>query len=71
MWWRSSRASVEAGTRHALDLVQQRGFVSVALPLIGAGTGGGTADEVQAWMAAQIAAHPYAGQVLLVRYVRH
>ena len=71
MWWRSSRASVEAGTRHALDLVQQRGFASVAMPLIGAGTGGGTADEVQAWMAAQIAAHPYAGQVLLVRYVRH
>ena len=70
MWWRSSRMSIEASTRHALDLVQQRGFASVAMPLIGAGTGGGSADQVQDWMAAQIAAHAYAGQVLLVRHVK-
>ena len=68
MWWRSSRVSIEASTRSALDLVGQRGFESVALPLIGAGTGGGTADQVQVWMEAQIAAHAYSGRVLLVRH---
>ena len=70
MWWRSSRMSIEASTRHALDLVQQRGFASVAMPLIGAGAGGGTADQVQGWMAAQIEAHAYTGRVLLVCYAR-
>ncbi len=66
MWWRSSPQSIRASTKHALDLAQTKKYASIALPLIGAGTGGGSHDAVQTMMAEEIAAHAYTGQVTLV-----
>jgi O-acetyl-ADP-ribose deacetylase (regulator of RNase III) len=39
-FWRSSPAIIERCVANALELAAERGFASVALPLIGAGTGG-------------------------------
>lgn len=39
-FWLATRFSVQQSVRSAMDLVNQHGFASVALPLIGAGTGG-------------------------------
>lgn len=41
MAWRSSEASIRSSARNSLALASERGFRSVAMPLIGAGTGGG------------------------------
>jgi O-acetyl-ADP-ribose deacetylase len=40
MWWRASEASIRASTASAMDIVNTRGFASVAFPVIGAGSGG-------------------------------
>lgn len=48
--WRSSEAAVRRSVRSALELAVAHGFASIALPLIGSGTGGGRRDVVLAWM---------------------
>jgi ADP-ribosylglycohydrolase/O-acetyl-ADP-ribose deacetylase (regulator of RNase III) len=48
--WRASSASVRWSTRNALLLARCLGASSVALPLIGAGSGGLPVEHVRAWM---------------------
>jgi O-acetyl-ADP-ribose deacetylase (regulator of RNase III) len=40
MFWRASEWSIRHSVRNALALAHQKGFRSIALPLIGAGSGG-------------------------------
>jgi ADP-ribosylglycohydrolase/O-acetyl-ADP-ribose deacetylase (regulator of RNase III) len=54
--WRASEASVRASTRNALDLARCLGARSVALPLVGAGSGGLRPERVLGWMQEEIAA---------------
>jgi O-acetyl-ADP-ribose deacetylase (regulator of RNase III) len=69
--WRSSEESVRKSVRNALALATQRGFRSVAFPLIGAGTGGGRPERVQAIMLEEIKKSEFTGDVLLVRFKKH
>jgi O-acetyl-ADP-ribose deacetylase len=69
MLWRSSERSIRASVANALLLADEHGFRSVGMPLIGAGTGGGTQEAVQAMIESQIANASYTGHVVLVRYV--
>lgn len=46
--WRSSERSIRDCVRNAIRLAGQNGFRSLAMPLIGAGTGGFAQDQVQA-----------------------
>src|SRR3954464_11910034 len=48
--WRSSEWSVRESVRTAMALARERGYRSIAFPLIGAGSGGGKTDRVLAWM---------------------
>ena len=66
--WRSSEFSVRQSVRSALALAAQEGFASVAFPLIGAGSGGGSARLVERFMLDEFSRQPYTGTVLLVRY---
>lgn len=66
--WRSSEASIRSSVRNALALAREHGFGSVAFPLIGAGTGGGPAEQVQAMMEDEIRKSVFSGEVLLIRY---
>ncbi len=68
MLWRSSERSIRESTRNALQLAQVSKFQSIALPLIGAGTGGGSADNVLAIMKDEIAKGVFDGEVRLVRF---
>ena len=68
MWWRSSEQSIRASVANALRLAQRHGFRSVGMPLIGAGTGGGSPAEVQALIASEVGAATYDGHVVVVRY---
>ena len=70
MLWRASRASIEDSTRNALAKAAELGVSSIAMPLIGAGTGGVRSAEVEQWMSQVIAEAPFAGEVLIVRYRR-
>jgi len=66
--WRSSEWSVRESVRNALALARERGYRSIALPLIGAGSGGGRSDRVEAWMRDELERIDFAGKVLVVRY---
>jgi len=68
MLWRSSERSIRTSVRSAMALVNSQGYASVALPLIGAGSGGGKAAEVQEWMLDELSRIEFPGEVRLVRY---
>jgi O-acetyl-ADP-ribose deacetylase (regulator of RNase III) len=68
--WRSSEWSVRESVRNSLRLAKERGYRSIAFPLIGAGSGGGRSDRVQAWMRDELQKINFDGRVLVVRY-RH
>ena len=68
MFWRASEFSVKTSVRSALALAQQHGFASVALPVIGGGTGGLGEERALAYMLEAAAGVSYAGRVVIVRY---
>ena len=70
MWWRSSERSVRDSVRSALRIATEQGFTSVAMPLIGAGTGGGDDETVQRMIEEEVRASDYAGRVVIVRFAR-
>ena len=70
MWWRSSERSIRDSTRNALAVATERSFQSIAFPLIGAGTGGGSPDDVLAIMQDELTKCDYDGLVRIVRFRR-
>lgn len=64
--WTSSAAIVERCTRSALDLAQREKFASLALPLIGAGTGGVDPQAATEAIRRVVEEHEYGGCVVLV-----
>jgi len=71
MLWRSSERSVRQSVNSAMEIVTARQFASVAFPLIGAGTGGGSPEAIQALMQEELSSIPFPGEVYLVRYSRN
>ena len=70
MWWRSSERSIRDSVRNALALASERGFQSIALPLIGAGTGGGSTDTVRTIIEDELATCDFDGLVRIVCFRR-
>jgi O-acetyl-ADP-ribose deacetylase (regulator of RNase III) len=66
--WCSSEASVRKSVKSALDAAIQHGYQSLAMPLIGAGTGGGSEEEVQRIIEEECKRSPFDGQVVIVRF---
>lgn len=66
--WRSSERSVRDSVRNAMKLASERGFRSLAFPLIGAGSGGGRAERVLKWMQDELRQIDYDGDVRIVQY---
>lgn len=70
--WFSSQSSVILGVKNAMRLAAKNGFQSIAMPLIGAGTGGSKQGKVLTWM--QTALHEvekealFQGRVIIVCY---
>ena len=70
MLWRSSEESVRKSVQSALALSKQRGFNTIAFPLIGAGSGGGSEQEVSAYMRSELESMGFEGHVKVVRFSR-
>lgn len=49
-WWRASEGSVRDSVRAAGEAATSHGLLSVATPLIGAGTGGIPPDQAREWI---------------------
>ena len=50
MLWRASERSIRDSVRNAIQLAQEKGFQSIAFPLIGAGSGGFNQEQAKALM---------------------
>ncbi len=68
MWWRSSEYSVRQSVRTAMKLVIDGAFNSVAFPLIGAGSGGGSEEQIKGFMNDELLRIEYSGVVRVVQY---
>lgn len=68
MWWRASEYSIRESCRNAIRIARELSFASVAFPLIGAGTGGGTMAEVERLMMDQLGMEEYSGRIVVVQY---
>lgn len=66
--WRSSEFSVRQSVRSAMNLVMEQQFHSVAFPLIGAGSGGGSPKRIESFITEELANLPFAGEVYVVRF---
>ncbi len=68
MLWMSSEYSVRRSVRSAMGIAREKGYQSIAFPLIGAGTGWwGVRDRVQQWMEKELATIEFDGEVRIVR----
>jgi O-acetyl-ADP-ribose deacetylase (regulator of RNase III) len=70
MLWRSSKRSIRDSVQNAIRLASARGYRSIAFPLIGAGTGGASEEQVLAVMRDALSAVEFEGEVRIVRYRR-
>lgn len=68
--WRASEKSIRGSVRSAITLARDRGFRSIAFPLIGAGTGGRRQNAVLLCMEDELRHLVFEGEVRLVCYDR-
>lgn len=68
MLWRSSEQSIRESVRNAISIAQHRRYQSLAIPLIGAGSGGGKPTEIQSTIEDELTHCHFDGEVRIVRY---
>lgn len=68
MWWRSSEWSIRESCRNAMALAEEKNFNSIALPLLGAGTGGGSTEAVLDMMRDELANVSFGGRIVIVQF---
>lgn len=69
LFWRSSPEIIRSGVTNALALATERGFASIAFPLLGSGTGGVPRPVAQS-ITLEAASHSsFPGRIIVVVYV--
>lgn len=68
MLWRASERSIRDSIRNAIDAAVGRGFASLAVPLIGAGSGGFSASRSKELIVDQVRASSHSLKVVVVEY---
>ncbi|WP_425145709.1 macro domain-containing protein [Deinococcus sp.] len=68
--WRASEYSVRRSVQNTLQRARRHSISSLAFPLIGAGSGGVSPWQSEAWMLEELERSSYQGTVLIVRYRR-
>ena len=66
--WRSSERSIRGSVRNAMAIVGERGWASVAFPIVGAGSGGFDQDGALALMKDELGRLSFAAEVVIVRF---
>jgi O-acetyl-ADP-ribose deacetylase len=70
MLWRASEWSIRQSVRNAITLAAEKGFQSIAFPLIGAGSGGFNQERAKAIMEDELEKLDFPMEVRLVIYRR-
>lgn len=66
--WRASRRSIEGSVRSAVKTAIERGYERIALPILGAGSGGFDAEQAEALMVRTLRALDPPLTVVVVRF---
>jgi O-acetyl-ADP-ribose deacetylase (regulator of RNase III) len=66
--WRSSKNAISRSVTNAVKLADEKGFTSIALPVIGAGSGGFNAARSEKAICETLRAMSYDINVILVKY---
>lgn len=70
LFWRSSERAIRGCVRSALTLARERGYRSIAFPIIGTGTGSFSPERALDIMQDELRKTDYEGEVRLVQYRR-
>jgi O-acetyl-ADP-ribose deacetylase len=70
-WGRSNAQIIHDATRNALGLARDHRFTSLAMPVLGSGSGGLPEQRALEVMLAALGEQDFAGRVLIVRYRRN
>ena len=70
MLWRSSERSIRDSVRNAMQIAIDKRYNSIALPLIGAGSGGGKPEKILGMIQDELDTITYDGDVVVVRYAK-
>jgi len=70
MLWRASEYSIRTSVRSAVTLAKEHQLASLAIPLIGAGSGGFSPDKAEALILNELAAITEVPDVIVVRYAK-
>lgn len=68
MFWRSSEFSVRQSVRSAMRIAREQKYRSIAFPLIGAGSGGGSPQRIQDFIIEELSAIDFPGTISVVHY---
>jgi len=68
MLWRSSERSIRDSVCSAMQIANNKEYSSIAIPLIGAGSGGGKADRILDMIKNELGTIRFNGDVVIVRY---
>ena len=68
MLWRSSERSIRDAVRNSMAIAKEKGYRSIAFPLVGAGSGGGSPAKVLEYMRDELRSIEFDGEVRIVRY---
>ena len=71
MLWRSSERSIRDSVRNAMEIASEKGYNSIAMPLIGAGTGGGNRERVLELIQSELDTIEFNGRVVIVRFSKN
>jgi O-acetyl-ADP-ribose deacetylase (regulator of RNase III) len=70
MLWRASERSIRDSVKNAVLLARERGFASIAFPVIGSGSGGYNEDRAVSLMVEELNNIDYDGKVVIVKFRR-
>ena len=68
MFWRSAERSIRDSVHNAMKIASERQYASIAMPLIGAGSGGGNPDKILEMIQDELDTIDFDGEVVIVRY---
>lgn len=68
LFWRSSEKSIRSSVKNAIELAKKHGFRSIAIPLIGAGSGGGNRETISTIIEDELKSLDFDGEVRIVHY---
>ncbi|MEP6757186.1 MAG: macro domain-containing protein [Chthonomonadales bacterium] len=70
MLWRASEHSIQRSVRSAMEIVRSEGFMSVAFPIIGAGSGRFNESQAMVIILEELKKIEFDGKVVVVQYRR-